>query len=400
MKSLTQYLIAGALLSSAHAYGQGLLSLGQNTDYSVNVPLTFNATVGGGYDSIKYKNAPDQDVNSAFLQGGVGFVYGENHKPTQWNIGGDFGAIRYLDDAQRGDDLYYNARVAFNITSELSRRLKVSDNFYLTYEIEPDYAIGASSGIRNGQYLYGYNNFSVAYAWTERFSTTTGYTIDGIKYMDDKLTSASEDRLSNIISQQFSYKLNRQTTLTGEYRFGITNYQNQPSGSVSPDSRSHYLLVGVDQAWSPTLTGSARVGAQVYDSDRTSKTAPYAEGSINYALTRKTSVRWYGQVGFDGAELDQYSSRYTYRTGISANEQVSQKLGVNGGINYVHSSYKGNAALADGSDNELNLSAGFKYNLYQNVSLDANYSYSTISSDVDLRDYNRHHVNLGVNAKF
>ncbi len=400
MKSLAQYLIAGVLLSSAHAYGQGLLALGQNSDYSQNLPLTFNVTAGGGYDSIHYKSATDQNVDSAFLQAGVGFMYGENHKPTQWNIGGDFGAIRYLDDSQRGDDLYYNARVAFNITSEISRRLKVSDNFYLTYEIEPDYAIGASSGLRTGQYLYGYNNFSVAYAWTERFSTTTGYTVDGIKYMDDKLTSSYEDRLTHIISQQFSYKLNRTTSLTAEYRYGITNYQNQPSGGISPDSRSHYVLVGVDQAWSPTLTGSARVGAQVYESERTHSTAPYAEGSINYALSRKASVRWYGQVGFDGAELDQYDSRYTYRTGITGSEQVSQKLALNGGINYVHSSYKGNSNISDSSDNEVNLSAGFKYSIYQNVSLDANYSYSTISSDVDLRDYNRHHVNVGVNAKF
>jgi len=40
--------------------------------------------------------------------------------------------------------------------------------------------LALSTAMRNGQYFYGYNNFAVSYAWSERFSTTTSYTADAI----------------------------------------------------------------------------------------------------------------------------------------------------------------------------------------------------------------------------
>ena len=404
MKSFAHLLLAGAALVSTQAHGQGLLAIGQNQDYRQNIPLTFKVTAGGGYDNFHYKNPSpgQQDVSSFYLQGGLGLNYAESDRVTKWNVDTSFSALRYLDDANLGDKLYYNARAAFNITSDISRRLKVTDNFYLAYEIEPDFATGASAGVRAGQYLYGYNNFAVAYAWTERFASTTGYTIDGIHYMDDTLGTSFENRISHIISQQFSYKKSRTTTLTAEYRYGITNYQNQPTtaGVANADYRSHYLLAGVDQAWSNTTTGSLRAGAEFYESDRASKTAPYVEGSVNYALSRQTMVRWYGQAGFDGSQLGQYDSRYSYRTGITASNKVSDKLSVNAGVHYVHSSFKGNIIVPSASENELNLTAGINYSITKNIGVEASYSHTTISSDANFGDYNRNHVSLGLNATF
>jgi hypothetical protein len=230
MKSFLHLLSTGALLVCGSAYGQGLLAIGQNSDYPENIPLTYTVTVNGGYDRIEYNTLdPDmEDVDSYFVQGGIGAVYGVNDRTTKWNIGVDFGATQYIDDAERGEDLFYNARVAFNITHEISRRLSVSDNLYVTWESEPDYGVGVTTGRRAGQYAYGYNNASVAYAWSERVTTTTGYTVEAVKYLDDELVAEMEDRLSHIFSQQISYALNRTTSLTAEYRYRITQYDDTP----------------------------------------------------------------------------------------------------------------------------------------------------------------------------
>ena len=58
------------------------------------------------------------------------------------------------------------------------------------------------------------------------------------------------------------------------------------------------------------------------------------------------------------------------------------------------------AIVAKYFQNEIDLNVGVSIGLWKNVSLDANYSYTTIASDVDFRDYNRHRVNVGLNASF
>jgi len=397
-------LAAGAFLGCGSVHAQGLLAIGQNSDYPENIPLTYTVSVGGGFDRIEYETLDPnaEDVDSYFLQGGIGAVYGVNDRTTKWNIGLDFGAIQYLDDAEREEDLFYNARAAFNITHQVNRRLTISDNFYLTYEIEPDYGVGVSTGRRDGQYLYGYNNASVAYAWSERVTTTTGYTVDGIRYLDDDVTAEFEDRLSHTISQQVSYALSRTTTLTAEYRYRITNYDGNPEELEGEDRdfSSHFILVGLDQAWSERLTASLRAGAEIYESDRKSETAPYVEGAVNYALTRKTAVRAYVQSGFDGSELGLYDSRYSIRTGLTASHQFTQRLTGYTGVHYVFSQFEGSDEIEDSDENEFNASLGLNYNFWNNLSLDANYSFTTIDSDISSRNYDRNRVHVGLNATF
>jgi opacity protein-like surface antigen len=410
MKSLAYLILAGLILS--HAHGQGLLSIGQNSDYTEQTPLTWSLRVAGGYDKISYPDSIANlgSVDSYFVQGGVGMTYSDNSKVTPWNVGASFGVIRYLEDIQRGDDLYYNTRIAVNFSHAFSPRFKLGNNFYIAYEIEPNYGIGISTGRLAGQYLYGYNNLSIAYAWTERFSTTTSWTIQGIYYDNDRLITTNQDRLSNIFAQQFSYRISPRTVLTAEYRYEMTNYKNTygnsalssnfPNGIPSNDYQAHYLLAGVDRAWSERTSTSVRAGAQLYQSDRVSQTAPYAEAALNYKLNRRTNVRWYNSLGYDGSELGGYNARYSYRTGILANYQVTDRLSTNAGIHYVYSNFDGNDFIASATDHQADINVGLTFALWKNVSIDANYTYTTIASDVALRDYDRHRINVGLNSTF
>lgn len=400
MKPYLFLLLAGVLLTARSAHGQGLMAIGQRPDYTDSVPLTFTVGAGGGYDRYEYSDPEIGDYDSWFVNGAIGVLYAENDPTTPWDVGADFGVIQYLDDTNRGEDLYYSARVAFNIKHDISRRLSVQDNAYFTYDSEPDFGVGASSGRRSGQFVYGYNKLSVGYAWSERIATTTSHTVEGIKYTDsDSNIAANDDRISNTFSQEVSYALSRRTKLVGEYRFKITKYENSPAGLPSPDFTSHYLLAGVDNAWSERLSSSLRVGAEIYKSDRASETAPYAEGSLTYALSRRTVARWYAQAGFDAAELGDYDSRYSYRTGVTATHHFTEKLSGTAGLHYVHSEYEGGLS-GDASEDEIDAALGLSYNFWNNLSLDAGYTFTTISSDTDFGDYDRHRVNVGLNATF
>lgn len=397
MRSMNASLpILGALLlTAAAASAQGLLALRNQNNFREDQPFAWTASVNGGFDKLDYKASDIEDIDSFFISGQAGLMYGDADQRTPWNLGIEGGAMHYLDDAERYDDTYYNARVSFDIVHNASKRLKLVNNFYLAYEVEPDYAIGASTSLRNGQYLYGYENFALSYAWSERFSTTTSYTLDGIRY-EDEVVSGFEDRLSHVIAQQFSYALKRTTQLVAEYRFRTTNYD-----SADNDFDSHYALLGVDHAWSERTSGSVRAGAELYSSDRVEETAPYAELAVDHAVSKQTTARFYGAIGFDGAELGDYESRYSYRFGVTGTRQISDRFSLNAGAHFVHSDYDGDGeTTTDVSENNVHGSLGLAYRLWHNVSMQANYSYTLLNSDDEFREFDRSRIALGLSAQF
>jgi hypothetical protein len=393
-------LLLGALLMVATPLsGQGLLGIGKTSDYKENIPLKFNASALSGYDRTNYSDPSNPDINSPFVGAGVGFVYAKSDRITEITTGGDFDALYYTNKGPDDKNTFYNARATFNIQHAISRRLTLSDNIYAAYEIEPDFIIGVANAVPSGQYFYGYNNFAVSYAWSERCATTAAYTISGIKYQDQSL-SQSEDRVTNIVSLQFSYKLRRTTALTAEYRFEVDNYPKSPSNQVSPDYTAHYLLVGVDQAWSPTLSASARAGAEFYDSDRTQNVAPYLEASLNQALSRHSSLRWYNQLGYNGSQVGDFDARYSFTSGLVANYQFTEKLTGNAGLGYVYSSYKASDTVPGANENQIYASLGVNYKITRKIAVEASYSFTTISSDISFNDYDRHYTSVGLNASF
>ncbi|MES2596108.1 MAG: outer membrane beta-barrel protein [Verrucomicrobiota bacterium] len=386
----------GIFALGTRAGAQGLVGIqNYSGDFLTDEPLTWSITTRGGYDHLDYSVPGFDSFETFYVQGGIGATYTEADQTTPWSFAVDLGAIHYLDDIERYDSTFYNARVAFNIAHQVSQRLKISNNFYLTYEAQPNMALGGTTTLFNGQYLYGFNNFNVSYAWSQRFSTTTSYTVDGIMY-EDEITSDSEDRLSQLIAQQFSYALTKRTSLTAEYRFKNVTYQS----AKGRDYQSHFALAGVDHAWSQRFTGSFRAGAEFMRSERTNQTAPYAEVALNYAVARKTQARWFGALGFDGAELSTFESRYSLRTGVNVSHQLNKRVGLHTGLQYAYSDFDGGSITRDVTEHSLLLSAGVSYNFTENLALDANYTYSILSSDDSNREYQRNNVSLGLTASF
>jgi opacity protein-like surface antigen len=397
-KYLPLLLVVRFTLGGSDTNGQGLIGIqNYSGDFESDEPLNWSVTTRTGYDVLDYTlSIPGYDsFESYYIQGGVGVTFTEADPTTPWSLAVDAGTVHYLDDIPRYDDTFYNARVAFNIAHQFSQRLKISNNFFLTYEAQPNLAMGGSTSLFNGQYLYGFNNFNMSYAWSQRFSTTTSYTVDGIRY-EDEFVSDAEDRLTHLVAQQFSYALTKRTSLIAEYRYRTTKFAN----AEGKDFQSHFALAGVDHAWSQRFTGSFRAGAEFFRSERSNSTAPYAELALNYALAKQTQARWFGAVGYDGAELSSYQSRYSLRTGLNVNHQINKRVGLHAGVQYAFSDFDGGSIVPDVTEHSLLMSAGVSYNLTENVALDAAYSYSILSSDDEAREFQRNNISLGVTASF
>ena len=388
-----------AVLCPATLGAQGLVAI-QNfsADFRNEEPLTFSLSGNSGYDVLKYNSSasPLSNIESWYGQIGAGASYTHADRTTPYSFSLEGSVLEYVKGVPTYGSTFYTGRATFNVEHQFSERLKVSNNFYLTYGTNPSNAFGygATSALWNGQFLYGYNNLNVSYAWTPRFSTTTSYTFDGIEY-DDPAVATSQNRYSHLLAQQFAYKTSQRTSLTAEYRYRMTDYTK----SAFQNYHSHFALVGVDHAWSENLSGSARVGAEFYQNATVSKTQPYAEAAVNYAVARQTQLRWFSMLGFNGALLGSYSSSYGVNTGVQVNHQISKRVSVNGGASYAHSELTG-GPIARQTQDSVFLNAGIGYQLMDNVNLNANYSFSTQLSNNPLVEFNRNTVSLGASATF
>ncbi|MFO1484921.1 MAG: outer membrane beta-barrel protein [Verrucomicrobiaceae bacterium] len=396
---LAMLTLAAVLISQGVSHAQGLVAIqNYSADFRNEQPLTFSVTGQGGYDVLNYKVTSPlvQNIESWYVQGGFGAAYTRPDRTTPFSFNLDTSVIHYIDGVPRFGGTFYNARAAVNFEHRFSERLKLSNNFYLTYGVDPNTAFGygASTTLWNGQYLYGYNNFNVSYAWSPRFSTTTSYTFDGIGYQDD-LIAIPEDRYTHLFAQQFAYALSKRTSLTAEYRYRMATYVTRADKNYN----SQFALLGVDHAWSERMSGSVRAGAEFYDSDRLTKTAPYAEAALNYAVARETMVRWFAALGFNGAELAAFNSRYGVNTGIQLNHYFTKRFSVNAGGSYAYSQFE-SVGAPDVTEHSALISAGIGYQLLENLNLNAGYSFSMLQSTNALREFDRHRVSLGATASF
>ncbi len=396
---LAMLILAVAALSPAALRAQGLVAIqNYSADFKNEEPLTFSITGNTGYDVLKYKvpSASLSDIDSWYMQAGAGTSYTHADQTTPYSFSLEGSVLEYVNGVPVYGSTFYNGRATVNFEHQFSERLKMSNNFYVTYGTNPNSAFGygATSALWNGQFLYGYNNFNVSYAWTPRFSTTSSYTFDGIAY-EQSAVATSQDRYSHLLAQQFAYKIGQRTSLTAEYRYRMTDYTK----SRFQNYHSHFALVGVDHAWSENMSTSVRGGAELFENGRGRQTKPYAEGALNYAVAKQTQLRWFAMLGFNGALLGNYSSSYGVNTGVQINQQVSKRFSVNGGATYARSVLSG-GTTPDQTQDSVFLNAGIGYQLMDNVNLNANYSFSTQLSNNALVEFNRNLISVGATATF
>src|SRR4029077_15955135 len=191
-----------------------------------------------------------------------------------------------------------NGFLGLIVTHKVTPRLILGIDTFLTYQVEPDFAINAGLDRRSGNYFYTMDKFSVGYNWTPRFSTVTSYTLSRTAY-DEQSVGFFQDRFEHTLGNEFRYLAWPTTALVGEYRFQIIDYDTAPT-----DSMTHYLLAGVDHSFSPRFNVSMRGGVQFRSYDNFGdKTDPYFESTVTYLLAPKSSIVWTNHYGIEEPDV-------------------------------------------------------------------------------------------------
>ena len=235
----------------------------------------------------------------------------------------------------------------------------------------------------------------------------TGYTFSSVTYDDDDESTTgrssvdSEDNMSHTFSQQFRYTFDRRTTLTASYRYNLTDYTGESQG----DSQSHFFLVGGDRFINRNFSVSGNGGVQYREYDETGdgEAAPYGEAALIYRQGARTTVRWHHRFGLDDTNNGGQAGRqgsdggYSYRTGLTLNQQLSRRWGLNASVNYIYQTFPEQfESGGDEVEQTVDATVGVHYQLRRRVGVGFNYSFTQVISDDPLQEYDRHRVSLGV----
>jgi len=389
-------LTMGCLLGLAgYSSAQGLLGISPEVGDPKILPLSYGVSAGFGYDS-NVNTTSSNETSSTFGEASARTRYANGTDRTYLTLDLSGGLVHYFDQDEGFDDTFYNARFGVGLSHAFTSRLLMRNNAYVSYQIEPDYRIGQSISRRSDQFWFLYNSLMFDYAWTERVSTTTGYDIQYVNY-ENALVGAFEDRTRHQFLQNIRYALTQQTGIRGEYRFGYTDYK---SGA---EATSHYALGGIDHAIDEFTAIIVMVGAEFretrgrgIDSD---KVAPFAEVGLTRDLDDRSSLRWANRLGYEDSQIGLHGTNYSYRSSLDYLYQLTSKVTSNIGLVYNHAKFEGGPA-GSRKDNIFVISLGLEYAIRDNVGIGAGYNFTTLNSNAEAQDYDRHRVNMSVNASF
>ncbi len=395
--------------------------------------LTLTGDVRIGYDDnplarpddVTVINAAGRRVSvnndhdgSVFFNADVGASYSLANTRFTLTLSGDIGVTYYLDREGRNYDI--NGALTLRSTYKITPRLFLEVTSYNAYVSDGDYGAtnltgfntvlgqsGRTSADVNGDYFYTTTGFGLTYQLTPRVSLVTGGNLVAFAYEDEPYKT-DEDRLELYFSEQLRYSLLPQLTLTADYRFGYVGYFN-----VSNDSYTHFVLGGLDYIFNQRLRATVNAGAEFRtyeDASGADETSPYAEATISYSVSRKTTASFVARYGIEEGDLSSDATKAdTVRLGLNVDQQITPRISVYGGFYFTHSYYetpqRTDAALLLSAPNNFSeetydLSVGARYAINRHFAVEVGYTHTTVISELAGREYDRNRYFGGVRFQF
>lgn len=401
MNKATSFGILLATLAAPLAIAGPMNSAPVIADTSISIPLRWNTGLNVGYDSNVNPGTFGSKSSTGYLNPYIGASLANYDTQTTYAVNANLGLNYYFKDVD-GKSVFSNSQIGFDMTHNFSERTRFTTTNYVAFTQEPNYNYGIASARDLGEYWYLYTNNSIGYRLGDsRWATVTGFSIGYFDYTDYKF----EERSDYALYETLRFAASERTVYTGQYSF---NYQDRTYGL---STSSHYLTVGTEYRISPTAIIVANAGVQIKKNDSEGGYRVYPTASWTFSqqandqFTYSIFGRWDNEAisTYDPYSLSSWQSRPTVRLGVDTKYAISPKLSwINGG-DFIWSSLDRptNPALEDGSDATFNLYTGFTYQVTNNLSLIARYTWTTSTGDeIITQNYTRNRVSLGAQLTF
>lgn len=353
--------------------------------------------------------SPSINFNAVREQGDIGLGY-------------TFGLKWYEDrDPDSTDESHtIAAKIAHSVSPTLS--FELANNLRIAQE--PEIESGTvRRPIRGEQdYLHNQASFYATQMLSDTYSIYAGYA-NTVFNFDDPAFSAHLDRVEHTPLVHLKAQLKPNTVGLIGYRFKAVDYTGDKILSLDPeirDSDSHYVYAGLDHAFTPTLQGSVRLGAQFTkfvnaneNSTIDDATSPFADANLSYGYAEGSHFqigvkheRNRHDLAYDHAVVanlnDPILDQEQTVVYASVNHQLTAKLNASLVGHYLNGTYEGGGHV-DGKNDEywaFGLSLDYAINPY--LAAEAGYNFDDYESGVSpqFRSYDRNRVYVGLRASY
>src|SRR6266568_3494273 len=178
---------------------------------------------------------------------------------------------------------------------------------------------------------------------------------------------------------------NASTSLVGEYRFEIVDYDTAPR-----DSTIHFALAGLDHRLTEHLMINV-LGGESFRSfkDDGDTIDPYLEAKLAYQGSNH-SVNWTTSYGVEQPSTATALGSTTIRSGLNVAYDLTSRINSKAGVYYHHNENQGPSGTSSaGSQDALQFTLGLKYTINKHFALHVDYEYTAQSSSGGTSGYSR-----------
>jgi hypothetical protein len=354
------------------------------------VPLEITAGVDIGYDDhVIGSNATtsSSSPSSFFARENVVLSYDRPGQRTEVKL---LGVGRFAQFFDLGTD-DKDGNVTFSLTHNFSTRLSFRADAYAAYQTEPDFGFNVGPENVRAPHFSTNDIFSVTYHWLPRFATVTSYTFQRVKYAGS--SQANQDRLVNTLAEALQFSLTSRTTLTGQYRFEITDYDTAPRDSIT-----HFALVGIDHNLTEHLSVNL-LGGESFRSfkDGGDTINPDVEGKLTYQGSNH-SLSWITSYRVEEPSAATALVRTTIRTGLRLTYDLTSRISATTAVYYHHDENEDSTSSglrSAGTQDSFNLTLGLRYTINKHFKMHVDYEHSSVGPLGSTAGYSRNRYFAG-----
>jgi hypothetical protein len=345
-----------------------------------HVPLEITTGVDFGYDDhVIGSNAAanSSSPSSFFAKENLVLTYDRPEEQTEYRLLAVGRFTQFFDVGTDDKDFTVTASLTHHFTTRLSFNAEI----YGAYQTEPNFQSNIGPTNVRAPHFDTNDIFSLTYRWLPRLSTVTSYTFQRIVYESSSVstsaTAVGQDRFQNTLAERVQFSLTRRTSLTGEYRFEVIDYDT----ANNRDATIHFALAGLDHHLTEHLLINVLGGPSFRSFKNDGSTInPYAQVKIGYQGSNR-SLAWITTYGVEQPTQTVGAGATTLRTGLNFTYDLTSRINLKAGAFYHHEENQAETGgtivnTSTGAQDSLNLALGLRYRINKHFALHADYEYT------------------------
>ncbi|MBP5787021.1 MAG: outer membrane beta-barrel protein [Kiritimatiellae bacterium] len=300
-------------------------------------------------------------------------------------------------EARDGDDLDVLHNLNFNLIQEFTPRLTLDLSDTLRAGQLPEVTDGDYVVRQDEDNIYNAARASLMY----EFRPGTRLDLSGrwltLRYTDEWKDPATGKDLhdfdnynSGVAGLSLRQQLGTLTTLSGDLRYQMLEYEDSPEG-FNRDSDMVFAGLGIEQTFSPSLLGNLRAGVEqrMYDDSKAydDQTMPYAEGSLTWMPSPATRLTLAASYSISESDITNYMSQNRTYASLSLAHDFTSRMHFYCSAAYTHGEYekdyanKSMAVLEDGDEDSVSFAGRLSFQVAPKNWLELNYQFIKLDSD-------------------